>query len=89
LTGRSPQPHVVHPSNGTATEIFDLATTKGLLLVLQNRVARVRMSFYAEDVAFYMNPDKEEMGVTNDILELFGAVSGLVTNKDKSAIYPI
>lgn len=47
------------------------------------------MSFYAEDVAFYMNPDKEEMGVTNDILELFGAVSGLVTNKDKSAIYPI
>jgi hypothetical protein len=44
---------------------------------------------YADDVAIFLNPDKEEIRATNDILDVFGTVSGLITNKEKSMVYPI
>jgi hypothetical protein len=70
-------------------KMFDLATREGGLSMINNRAARVRMSMYADDVAFFMNPDKTEVGVMADLLDIFGTTSGLVTNKDKSVVYPI
>jgi hypothetical protein len=52
--------------------MFDFATSEGNLTVIQNRVAKVRMSLYDDDVAFFVNPDKEEVAVTNEILNMFG-----------------
>jgi hypothetical protein len=70
-------------------KLFDLATADGTLTPIQHSAARVRMSLYADDVAIFLNPDKEEIKETNDILEVFGSVLGLITNKEKSAVYPI
>lgn len=49
----------------------------------------MRISLYADDAAIFLNPVKEEVQVVADILELFGKVSGLVTNRSKCAMFPI
>jgi hypothetical protein len=69
--------------------LFDIATADGFLSPIENRAARVRMSLYADDVAIFLNPDKDEIRKRKEILETFGAVSGLITNQEKSAVYPI
>lgn len=70
-------------------KLFDTATTEGLLSPLHNRAARVRVSLYANDVAIFLNPDREDIRETKEILETFGVASGLVTNREKSMVYPI
>lgn len=69
--------------------LFELSIAEGTLTPIQHSAARVRMSMYADDVAIFLNPDKEEIRATNDILDVFGTVSGLITNKEKSMVYPI
>lgn len=68
-------------------KLFDLVTADGSLSPIQHSAARVRMSMYADYVAIFLNPDKEEIREAKEILEVFGSVSGLVTITEKSAVY--
>jgi hypothetical protein len=43
----------------------------------------------ADDAAVFVNPLREEIHIVAEILELFGKVSGLVTNRDKCAVFSI
>ena len=65
------------------------ATAEGLLSPICNRNARIRISLYADDAAIFLNPITEEVQVVENILRAFGCASGLVTNTDKSAVYPV
>lgn len=47
------------------------------------------MSFYANAAAIFLNPVKEEVCLVAEILDMFGQVSGLVTNRNKCVVYPI
>ena len=76
--------------------LFDLATRDGALSPITgalspitNRSAKLRLSLYADDAAIFLNPAKEDVQETLHILTTFGAVSGLLTNINKSAVYPI
>jgi hypothetical protein len=52
-------------------------------------MARFRTSMYADDPAVFVNPVKDEIRVVAEILSIFGNTSGLITNMDKCAVYPI
>jgi mannosylglycoprotein endo-beta-mannosidase len=69
--------------------LLDLATRDGLMSPINNRIARLRASLYADDAAIFVNPIKQDIQVLADILELFGKASGLITNRSKCAVYPI
>jgi hypothetical protein len=49
----------------------------------------LRTSLYADDVAIFINPSRDEIVAVKDILHAFGCASGLVTNLEKSSIHPI
>ncbi|CAN6246948.1 unnamed protein product [Urochloa humidicola] len=70
-------------------KLFELATEDGLLSPINDRAAKFRTSLYADDAAIFLNPVKEEVQTVSQILQLFGEASGLVTNMNKSAVYPI
>lgn len=69
--------------------LLEIATTEQMLSPINNRVAKSRTSLYADDAAIFVNPVKEEVHVIAQILDYFGHVSGLVTNRSKCAVYPI
>lgn len=56
---------------------------------MRPRVARFRSSFYADDAALFINPSQEDLLAVQQILKLFGNVSGLTTNMAKTVAYPI
>lgn len=60
-----------------------------MLSPIQHRIARTRLSIYADDVALFLKPNSEEIAVVREVLNDFGLASGLITNLSKSAIYPI
>jgi hypothetical protein len=70
-------------------KLLQKATDLGLLSPLGLRTARVRSSFYADDVALFLNPIQEDMIVTQRVLHTFGEISGLKANLNKCVIYPI
>jgi hypothetical protein len=69
--------------------LLEVAASEGLLSPIRNRVARLRCSMYADDAAVFINPIKEEIQTVGGILDLFGRVSGLITNRGKCAVFPI
>ena len=69
--------------------MLDKATAEGLLSPIGNRNARLRISLFADDAAIFLNPISEEVQVVENILRAFGNASGLNTNTEKSAVYPI
>jgi hypothetical protein len=69
--------------------LFQVAVSDGLLSPVHLRSATLRISLYADDAAVFLNPVKEEVQVVAEILQLFGHVSGLVTNRSKCDVYPI
>jgi hypothetical protein len=69
--------------------ILELATRQGILSPLPLNTANLRTSLYADDVAIFINPSRDELVVVKDILHAFGCASGLVTNLEKSSIHPI
>jgi hypothetical protein len=44
---------------------------------------------YADDVALFLHPTATDISTSLDILQLFGDVSGLCNNPQKSNVYPI
>lgn len=69
--------------------LMDRIARDELLSPINNRAARTRTSLYADDAAIFLNPIKEEVTVVAEILDIFGQVPGLVTNRSKCAAYPI
>ena len=66
-----------------------MATQHGALTALPMPTARWRTSMYADDVAIFINPLKEDLKATTAILHAFGSVSGLHINMHKSSVHPI
>lgn len=69
--------------------LLELATAKGLLSPIKNKMAKLRMSLYADDATVFVNPVREEVQVVAEILTIFGNASGLITNMGKCVVYPI
>jgi mannosylglycoprotein endo-beta-mannosidase len=69
--------------------LLELSTADGLLSPFNSSLARLRISMYADDAAVFVKPIREELHVVAEILELFGKVSGMVTNREKCTAYPI
>jgi hypothetical protein len=56
---------------------------------LSPRLLQHHISLFADDVVLFIHPVVEDINVTLDILQLFGEVSGLYNNNQKSNVYPI
>lgn len=69
--------------------LFDQAASDGLLSPICSSAAKLRVSLYADDAAVFVQPTKEDVATVAETLELFGQVSGLLTNRSKCAVYPI
>jgi len=59
------------------------AANEGLLLPLSRWAFKHRVSMYADDVVLFLRPAAEDIGITMDILNLFGEATGLKTNLQK------
>jgi hypothetical protein len=69
--------------------ILDLATAAGILSKLPGRKPTIRASLYADDVALFINPSRNDANFVSMALQCFGDVTGLVTNPSKSSAMPI
>ena len=69
--------------------MLNKATEQGLLTPINSRKATLRTSLFADDAAILLNPVRQEVTIVKQILNSFGAASGLITNTQKSAVYPI
>ncbi|WVZ67318.1 hypothetical protein U9M48_016414 [Paspalum notatum var. saurae] len=70
-------------------KLFSLAAEQGFLTPVHHRAARLRVSLYADDAAIFLNPNRNEVMATHQILSAFSKASGLTTNLSKCAVYPI
>ena len=59
------------------------ASEEQLLQPLARRALQHRISLYADDVVLFLRPTADDIGITLDILQLFGNASGLTTNLQK------
>ena len=69
--------------------MLDLATQHGILSPLPQTAARWRTSMYADNVAIFINPSKNDLKAIKIIMQAFGSFLGLHINLQKSSIYPI
>ena len=70
-------------------QILQLASRLGILKPIGARMARCRISLYADDAGIFANPDKDELHAISAILKTFGEASGLITNLSKTEVFPI
>ena len=70
-------------------KLLSKATDMGILSPIRNRAACLRVSFYADDAALFINPKQEDIVGVQAILSRFGDISGLQTNLLKTVAYPI
>lgn len=70
-------------------KILDRATQENILSPVHSRTVRIITSLYADDAAIFMNPIKDEIQAIQQILQVFGQATGLVTKLQKSAVYLI
>ena len=70
----------------TLQRLFELATQEGDLSELRGRHASLRLSLYADDAALFLNPYKEDVELTLQILQHFGEATGLKVNVAKSSV---
>jgi hypothetical protein len=69
--------------------LISKASERGLLQPILRRGNGQRLSLYANDVVMFVQPHRNELLLIKEILRIFGAASGLVTNIQKSSITPI
>jgi hypothetical protein len=70
-------------------KIFQIATASGFLSPLPVREANFRMSLYADDAIFFLNPVADELDMAFRILHCFGLATGLHINIAKCSVAPI
>jgi hypothetical protein len=71
----------------TLQHILQKATQEGLLSPLRDRATRLCLSLYADVVVVFVNPDRNDVDIIMNIMQRFGATTGLKINK--SAVAPI
>jgi hypothetical protein len=69
--------------------LFQHAQLMGALGFLYGSCARFRVSLYAYHAAVFINPTSQDLCTTLLILKIFGQASGLITNVEKTELYPI
>ncbi|KAM0827288.1 hypothetical protein ACQ4PT_068285 [Festuca glaucescens] len=69
--------------------IIAMPVEEGVLSRLRGRAYDIRISLYAGDAIFFINPIKAELDVVRAILSRFGDVTGLHVNFAKKAVIPI
>jgi hypothetical protein len=69
--------------------LISKASERGLLQPIFRRGNGQRMSLYADDVVMFLQPHRDELSLVKEIIKIFGAASGLVTNIRKSSVTPI
>jgi hypothetical protein len=65
------------------------ASERRLLQPIFRRGNGQRVSLYADDVVMFLQSHRDELSLVKEILKIFGAASGLVTNIRKSSVTPI
>lgn len=65
------------------------ASEEEILQPLARRALQHRISLYADDVVIFLRLSANDIGITLDLLRLFGEASGLKTNIQKSNVLPI
>jgi hypothetical protein len=70
-------------------KLLELATSHGFLQKIRRRSTIVRTSLYADDAAIFVKPVKSDITNLAAILNIFGDVTGLCTNFQKSSVVPI
>jgi hypothetical protein len=73
----------------TLQYILHKATQEGHLSSLRDRAARLRLPLYTDDTAIFINPSKEDVNMTMEIMHHFSTVIGLCINTAKSSVAPI
>jgi len=69
--------------------IFLKVTREGVLRRMEPTELKFKCSLYADDVILFIWPTMQEARAVKEILNVFGAVSGLRTNLAKCSITPI
>jgi hypothetical protein len=69
--------------------LFKKAQHDGMLAKLSPDCDAFRVYLYADDASIFINPTIADLHVTNFILQIFAAASGLNTNLPKTEYYPI
>jgi hypothetical protein len=69
--------------------LLEIATSAGILSKIKGRHCTFRASFYADDVALFLNPTQQDISGLGEVLSTFGRATGLITNLAKSSISPI
>jgi hypothetical protein len=57
--------------------LLDLATEAGILSKMRGKKCNFRASLYANDVALFINPTAANIAGIHQILQAFGAATGL------------
>jgi hypothetical protein len=63
--------------------ILQLAAERGVLNPITQRLRGIKASLYADDVAIFVSPTKQDIAALKQILSFFGEASGLCTNLQK------
>jgi hypothetical protein len=69
--------------------LFAKAENDGLLQSLSTRMLYHRVSFYVDNVVLFLRPIEGDISITINILDIFGEVSDLRNNVQKSSVLPI
>ena len=67
------------------TALINKATDVGVLSSYNGISALQRLSIYADDVALFVKPSRQDLSVVHEILDVFGEASGLKVNYHKSS----
>ena len=71
----------------TLQQVFELADSVGTLSSLRGRrCTTLCLSLYDDDTVVFTNPDKHDISMVMDIINLFGKATGLTINLAKSRL---
>jgi hypothetical protein len=73
----------------TLQHVLQHAYEEGLLTPLQDRIAWLRLSLYADDAAVFVNPVQSDVDMVMQIMQRFGDATGLRINVNKSSVATI
>jgi hypothetical protein len=73
----------------TLQHVLQRVIEEGLLSLLRDRMARLRLSMYVDDVAVFVNSVKADVDMVMQIMQMFGDATGLHMNVNKSIVAPI
>jgi hypothetical protein len=68
--------------------LVNCADRNGFLAPLPSKVAGTRVSLYADDVALFLSPGRQDVAVLKEIIAVFADATGLSTNLDKCVATP-